>query len=178
MKQEKPKKLKSILPTKPSALLRLALEDLEAVEADKKYKVAMGKWHEPNGACKVCLAGSVLAKTLQVPRNLDLSYDYDDENEVFGARMIDPEGWNRHVAVATPKDSILLMKLNSMREGDMEAVLDRVLFSDSSGGIMGESNLFFNVEEQYSLGWLSTSDLPEWRLHMLDLIGILETYRQ
>jgi hypothetical protein len=65
------------LPDKPSDLLELALRDLEFVEQDDKYRVRMWMWHLPERAfmqpaspplyCNVCLAGSVLAKTLNVP---------------------------------------------------------------------------------------------------------------
>ena len=58
------------LPDKPSDLLTLALADLKKVERSSKYKVAMSKWHMPtaDGACAVCMAGAVIAKTLEVER--------------------------------------------------------------------------------------------------------------
>ena len=58
------------LPNKPSELIRLALSDLEECEQDPKYAVDMGSWHRPVGAqCLVCLAGSVMAKTMKVPQH-------------------------------------------------------------------------------------------------------------
>jgi len=57
-------KKKNQLPNKPSELILLALGDLKKVERSKKYEVNMSQWHKPNGACKVCLAGSVIAMTL------------------------------------------------------------------------------------------------------------------
>lgn len=48
---------------KPSQLIRVALADLEQVEASDKYKVNMEVWHVPNGKCSVCLGGAVLAMT-------------------------------------------------------------------------------------------------------------------
>lgn len=57
------------LPNKPSALITLALNDLRKVERNtKKYKVNMNRWHQPNSHCSVCLAGSVMAKTLGADR--------------------------------------------------------------------------------------------------------------
>lgn len=55
------------LPDKPSELIRVALADLRKVERSEKYKVDMGNWHGPgrDGRCHVCLAGSVMAKTLK-----------------------------------------------------------------------------------------------------------------
>lgn len=57
------------LPDKPSELIRVALQDLEAVENDSRYSVDMDVWHEPDTytTCYVCLAGSVIAKSLGAP---------------------------------------------------------------------------------------------------------------
>lgn len=53
------------LPRKPSELIRLALSDLAKCEADPRYMIEMGTWHEPKGkVCHVCLAGSVMAQTM------------------------------------------------------------------------------------------------------------------
>jgi len=60
------------LPSVPSALIRLALSDLKKVEADKRYVVYMDHWHSilsNDRPCTVCLAGSVIAKTI----GLDIS---------------------------------------------------------------------------------------------------------
>jgi hypothetical protein len=70
------------LPNKPSKLIRAALEDLAACEADPRYKVTMKAcWHTPvDGKCKVCLAGAVMAKRLYAPSDRDittLNYAYD-----------------------------------------------------------------------------------------------------
>lgn len=51
----------------PSELLLQALEDLEWCEARADtYLIDMGTWHTPqdDGRCAVCLAGSVMARTL------------------------------------------------------------------------------------------------------------------
>lgn len=55
-----------ILPTLPSALLELALNDLIQVENDPRYRVHMGYWHNPSDTCAVCFGGAVLAKSLGV----------------------------------------------------------------------------------------------------------------
>jgi hypothetical protein len=57
------------LPNKLSDLIELALNDLEAVEAQPdKYRVNMLNWHEPqeDGICEVCFAGAVLANTIKL----------------------------------------------------------------------------------------------------------------
>lgn len=64
-------KFATVLPDKLSALLRVALKDLKAVEADPNYEVYMGEWHTPthmNGkpVCLACFAGSVMAKSLNL----------------------------------------------------------------------------------------------------------------
>jgi hypothetical protein len=68
------------LPNKLSALLRIAVKDAKACEADPRYKLAMDTWHtprSPGGVCEVCLAGSVMAKTLGLRRDVSASpYSY------------------------------------------------------------------------------------------------------
>jgi hypothetical protein len=65
------------LPDKLSDLIEVALADLEKVEKDPIYKVDMHKWHDPmpdaegQPVCLVCLAGAVMAKTLEAPEFLD-----------------------------------------------------------------------------------------------------------
>ncbi len=57
-----------MLPSKPSELINLALNDLEAVEVDSRYRVNMNNWHLPiEEICEVCLAGSVIAKSFNRP---------------------------------------------------------------------------------------------------------------
>jgi hypothetical protein len=71
------------LPNKPSALIRLALKDLSAVEKMKaKYRVDMEVWHEPNSHCTVCFAGSVMACSLKADPKENLDYDaFGKENK-------------------------------------------------------------------------------------------------
>lgn len=59
------------LPNKPSELIRIALTDLQSCVADPEYYIInMDTWHEPvkNGKCEVCMAGAVMAKTLNIDR--------------------------------------------------------------------------------------------------------------
>lgn len=54
------------LPTLPSAVLKIALDDMELVEKDKRYRIHMGTWHSGRAwgdKCAVCFAGGVMAKT-------------------------------------------------------------------------------------------------------------------
>jgi len=57
------------LPSKLGDLIRLAIKDLERCEADSTYQIEMEGWYtydEESGIYKVCLAGAVLAKTLEM----------------------------------------------------------------------------------------------------------------
>ncbi len=69
----------SRLPDKPSALIRVALDDLAACELSKDYEVNMGEWHIlrdtslGNPYCAVCFAGAVMAQTLGADLEEDLN---------------------------------------------------------------------------------------------------------
>lgn len=88
------------LPDKPSELIRLALADLEKVEASKEYVVTMSRYHEPNGAhgsrrCQVCFAGAVIASTLGMPPEIDAfpeSFDRDTALKLFALNEF-RQGW-------------------------------------------------------------------------------------
>lgn len=82
-------KKKNRLPNKLSALIRVAVKDLIAVEKKPKvYKIHMGLWHVPATSgmytgtrkCSVCLAGAVIAQTLKGSPKRDLvPRDYSDK---------------------------------------------------------------------------------------------------
>jgi hypothetical protein len=56
------------LPSRPSALIRVALADLRKVETQPDiYRVNMDVWHRDHrtdGICEVCLAGSIISQSL------------------------------------------------------------------------------------------------------------------
>ncbi len=81
MKRPKTKTIQ--LPNKPSALLDLALKDLIKTEKDKKYIINMGDWHLTRDflPCCVCLAGAVIAKTLEWPIDKDYWPASDSRND-------------------------------------------------------------------------------------------------
>ena len=64
-------KSKATLPQTALALAKVALEDFKKVAEDQDYEIDMMEWHRPeeNGKCAVCLAGSVIAGTLQHPKD-------------------------------------------------------------------------------------------------------------
>jgi len=67
------------LPSKLSALLRLAVEDVMVVEQDPRYVLDMDWYHQPSWdfsgqgrvTCRVCLAGAVMVRDL----NADISQE-------------------------------------------------------------------------------------------------------
>lgn len=69
------------LPDKPSALIRVALDDLGVIENSPEYRVDMRVWHYPvednegefTGVCEVCLAGAVMARLSGFNPALDLT---------------------------------------------------------------------------------------------------------
>ena len=75
------------LPDKPSELIRLALADLALCAADPNYRIDMGQWHRPeHGVCQVCLAGAVMAKSLNASREVDLySSDFPENHQKITA---------------------------------------------------------------------------------------------
>jgi hypothetical protein len=61
--------IEDTLPSIPSDLLQLALDDLIKCENDPNYTIRMAEWYDSRDeTCVVCLAGSVLAKTLNFNR--------------------------------------------------------------------------------------------------------------
>jgi hypothetical protein len=111
--------MKNSLPDKPSELLEVALHDLELVEQNPLYEIDMSKWHsagqtskrfengivvETNTPCEVCLAGSVLAMSLEIPRDT----------------YVDP---------CDLGDQVLhnkLLAIDQLRRGEIDEALDRL----------------------------------------------------
>lgn len=67
------------LPTKFSDLITTAYADAKQILRTEGYVLNMDQWHQYNSnnrnddACHVCIAGSVMAKTLGAPRTKDLT---------------------------------------------------------------------------------------------------------
>lgn len=135
-------KVEDTLPDRLSDLLEVAVNDAKACGKDPRYKLSMMNWHEPigdSGVCRVCLAGSVIAKTLK-----------ED-----ATHFTDPLSY-RQTEKDRPLDGLgpvarKLLALNAMREGsgphtymnckdhDFKGILEALLpirrsFSDRDGG--------------------------------------------
>ena len=77
---------KNKLPDVPSVLIKAAVKDTKLAEKSQKYEVDMGKWHEPNGKCSICFAGSVMAFTLNTHASNNLKpedFDLDTCNKLL-----------------------------------------------------------------------------------------------
>ena len=71
----------SALPEKLSELLTTAINDLEACEAADGYSIDMNVWHQWDGGhqtCAVCLAGAVMAQTLEFPQKSNADFGNAD----------------------------------------------------------------------------------------------------
>ena len=108
------------LPDKISALLRVALADVEKCDADPVYVLDMNRWHDPiktpaGPVCAVCMAGAVMAQTLKIsPDNHATPEEYGEQAESF-------------------LDGELLDSLNDIRIGNLAGALYTANQSVSSG---------------------------------------------
>ena len=81
----------------PSELINTAMIDLEACERDPRYHIEMGLWHTgtdwdtgpSESICNVCLAGAVMAKTLDVNHRFSHVPDSFDIETEFALRALD-----------------------------------------------------------------------------------------
>lgn len=107
-----------MLPNLPSALLRLALDDLAKLEANPNYVVNMAVWL---GNCQACMAGAVMLNSLGVTEPM-MPADFDEYDTKQKLRAINsfrmgdisdalfqlsiplPEGLPRRVAITDYDD--------------------------------------------------------------------------
>ena len=105
------KKSKKTLSHLPSAFIREALVDLVKCERSKKYDINMANWHYPGeGSCSVCLAGSVMAQTLQA-----------DPLEALS-----PSDMNPYPISFLTKTEVQLRSLNRFREGSVTGAFEKL----------------------------------------------------
>lgn len=133
--------LEDTLPELPSALIRLAVKDLEACQHDKRYHINMRTWHcaEELGleVCTVCLAGSVLAQECHVSAAHSLSW----ANTGAGLRLV------LFDAQCVPQQQLVvrlerkLQLLNTLRGNDVRAIKVRL----------------------HDLGWLTVAQYTAWQ---------------
>jgi hypothetical protein len=130
----------------PSELILIALEDLERCEADPRYEVDMGVWHENilNSKCEVCAAGAVMAQRLDVGINCS----------------IEPVNFNDDI-----RDK--LFAINYLRRGKLH-----LAFGFLDLDLPDHLEIFYQIDIEY-LDDLSYANRAEWKLHMQDLAGVL-----
>jgi len=130
----------------PSELILIALEDLERCEADPRYEVDMGVWHEPfqDSTCQVCAAGAVMAQRLDVGINCS----------------IEPVNFNDDI-----RDK--LFAINYLRRGNLH-----LAFGFLDLDLPDHLEIFYQIDIEY-LNDLSYANRAEWKLHMQDLAGVL-----
>jgi len=82
-----------LAPSLPSHVLQLAMKDFEEVSLDDDYEIDMSRFHKPSAVhdnkCSVCLAGSVMAKSLGVPIGFNASPDMFDEDTATKLKALD-----------------------------------------------------------------------------------------
>ena len=89
-KSKSKSKLLTILPHKPSKLIRLAIRDINRTHKSKRMLIEMSVWHgKRNGRCAVCFAGAVMHYGLKPPHGLKSAnghalnpYDYSEHNRL------------------------------------------------------------------------------------------------
>lgn len=138
------------LPDKLSKLLQVAMEDLELCENDPRYVIDMRDWHNPNGQCAVCLAGSVMAKSLG-----------EDPNDPY----VSINNYNSELQNK-------MLALNNIRCGEFALAFNNLDHDFTATTLPDDYVDFTGVYS--SLAHLSRNDRPEWKLHMQSIIGILE----
>ena len=91
--------------TKLSDLLEIAQRDLKQIEKDPRYLVRMGTWHSAarDGKCAVCLAGAVMAVSLEIPHGTKV--------RPFDRSHFSQRSWRK------------LEAINYARSGDISAAL-------------------------------------------------------
>ena len=99
------------LPSRPSALLRLAANDFDACIDDPRYTPRSNEWHRPfenlrgiGETCAVCAAGALMSKTLAADKD----------------RPLAPSSFPRSVRTK-------LMAIDRLRQGDIAAGLGKLI---------------------------------------------------
>lgn len=151
----KPKKLKHLNKfRKLSDLLEVALKDLVSVERMKKtYVVNMGLWHSPsyhdeNGRCAVCLAGSVMACTMQIPTDVS-------EVTVVGDRS--PQG---------QADWLKLAAINQARMADIKDAITHFAAAEAYRRKLQTFHSFSTREIAAKVDWYTKLRIGEIQEHV------------
>jgi len=91
------------LPDRVGDLIRLAVKDLTLCEANPDYNVQMNSWHsyeEGNGICYVCLAGSIMAQSLEIKSTMTVEPSFFREGLKLKLGFLN---FCRHLTSYSPK---------------------------------------------------------------------------
>ncbi len=129
---------------KMSRMLEMALEDLVAIETDPGYGIDMGVWHERGqerpSVCYVCLAGSVMAKSLDLSKDEGFQHGRHRWGNDVANRLKALNSLRKgcvttaflHMGTLAPegikdsmpsRDPVYLSKDKSIFRGDMQAII-------------------------------------------------------
>ncbi|MCY4356881.1 MAG: hypothetical protein OXD01_05090 [Gammaproteobacteria bacterium] len=130
-----------VLPDKPSALLRLALDDMKKCLGDADYYLDAMRWHEPNeqkDVCQVCAAGAVIAQTLKfdVSVNCDFLSDTMFDMNTKGKLYLINEMRVGYFYSAMTKYRWLTVHENGVPDYDFKAV-QKVYKEEGIGDLCG-----------------------------------------
>lgn len=146
------------LPSKLSATIRVALDDLEKIERSSRFGVNMGSWFQRNEEqCQVCFAGSVMAKTLGV--SLRVLNDKDNPSGEISPLEFKPAIRRK------------LFALNNVRAYSV-ALAVKQFYGEHSRSVDKFEGSDFNT---YDLTWVGYEEAPIlWRQNMNKIADRLE----
>ena len=76
--------------TSLAELMEMAIDDMETLISDKRYRLNAGSWHEiHDGKCEICTAGAVMANTLGADIELRIMPKHYDNQIRIKLRAID-----------------------------------------------------------------------------------------
>lgn len=157
---QKKNKLTKKLSNKPHVVIRDAIKDLEKCEKDKNYLIDMSCFHIRGRKCEVCWAGSVMAKSLNVPINQNYF----------------PSNFNNSTADK-------LYALDDFRIGNWDWALEgfrvkkskiKEIFNIINDHIGKKYNLFSIGSFGDKLSHMSQTNRKKWKKIMLDVADIIE----
>ena len=154
------KKMKPRPPKKLWKALRLGLDDLAKAERSKRFEVNMSEWLVTNGKCEVCLAGSVMALSLDGVKKCKA------EGALFGEcgtmrRRIEEDAFG-------PEWMVVFLALDFMRAGHWALAWEYIYRQRQSGCRVPETVHCLPCPPVYC------NDPKAWRRVMEDACAVLK----
>jgi hypothetical protein len=167
------------LPSKPSELLILAMEDLEKIESMNHISIDMSKWFSENifnGRCSVCHAGAIMYNLVK-EKNIEFPHvNYLERNGRIG--YLEPSDFG----IDTENK---LVAINAIRCGNIDEFFSNLKVKnpwvDENGSYLHDCGLDDNgaTPSYYSVHGYMDSDNNEynWQVYknwIVSFIGILQ----